>query len=134
MSTDAHVAKYNPKEGERGWRAPKGRVESNRSGFRACGHRILLLGAQLEETTAAGIVLLTKTAEAELNHSVIATVIEIGHDAWSDKSTDFCKVGDRVLVGQYVGKFHTSEVDKKTYRFVNDLDIITVLETPEAAE
>ena len=112
-----------------GWRATKGPVETNSSGFRACGHRILLLGQQEEEyeTTAGGIVLPQTSAKKEQQHQVFATVIEIGPDAWGDKSTDFCQVGDKVLVGQYTGKFHTSPRDGKTYRFVQDLDILTPL-------
>ena len=110
-----------------GWRADKGPQAENKSGFRACGHRLLLLGEQREETSAGGILLVKSHQDKEQQHQVWATVIELGHDAWSDKSTDFCNVGDKVLVGQYTGKFHESPVDKKTYRFVQDLDIITPL-------
>lgn len=110
-----------------GWRAEKGPMPGNKSGFRACGHRVLLLGEQKEEKTAGGILLVASTQDKEQQHQVWATVIEIGPDAWVDKSTDFCQVGDRVLVGQYTGKFHKSPIDDKTYRFVQDLDIITPL-------
>ena len=113
--------------GSRGWRASKGPQPANLSGFAATGHRLLLLPDNVEETTASGIVLPTKAVQAEKNTAVWATVIEIGHDAWSDKSTDYCDVGDRVLVGQYAGKFHVSPLDNKEYRFINDLDIITPL-------
>lgn len=111
-----------------GWRAKKGPVAENKSGFRASGHRVLLLGPQPIKKTDSGILLMEKTAQAEMNHSVVATVIEIGYDAWADKSTDFCAVGDKVLVGQYTGKFHDSAVDGKVYRFVQDLDIISTVE------
>lgn len=112
---------------EYGWRAEKGPQESNKSGFRACGHRVLLSPDEVEEKTESGIVLARKTVVAEENMAVIATVIEIGHDCWSDKSTDYCEVGDRVLVGMYTGKFHTSPVDGKKYRFVMDTDVISPL-------
>lgn len=110
-----------------GWRAAKGPQESNKSGFRATGHRLLLLGAQKEEVSSGGILLVKSHQDKEQQHQVWATVVEIGHDAWSDKSTDFCQVGDKVLIGQYVGKFHESPVDKLTYRFIQDLDVITPL-------
>lgn len=116
------------KQGQHGWRAVKGYNPDNNSGFRATGHRLLLIGQQTEETTVGGIVIPKKTAVAERDLSVVATVVEIGNDAWSDKSTDYCKVGDQVLVGQYTGKFHTSPKDGKEYRFINDLDIISVIE------
>ena len=111
-----------------GWRARKGPQSSNKSGFRATGHRLLLLPDVVEETTQGGIVLPKKAVTAEQNMAVIATVIEIGYDAWSDKSTDYCDVGDRVLIGQYSGKFHESPVDGKVYRFLNDLDVISPIE------
>ena len=97
-------------EGSPGWRTTKGPVPSNQSGFRACGHRVLLIGQQKEEyaVSTGGIMLPTATQQKEQQHQVIATVVEIGPDCWSDLSTDFCKVGDKVLVGQYVGKFHDS--------------------------
>lgn len=110
-----------------GWRADKGYHADNPSGFHATGHRVLLLEDDVEEVTTGGIIIAAKTAAAEANRQVIATVIEIGHDAWADKSTDFCEPGDRVLIGEYVGKFHTSPLDGKRYRFVNDLDIISTI-------
>jgi co-chaperonin GroES (HSP10) len=110
-----------------GWRATKGPQASNTSGFRAVGHRVLLSPDIVEETTESGIVLVKKTQVAEKNMAVMCTVLEIGHDCWSDKSTDYCEVGDRVLIGTYTGKFHTSPVDGQEYRFVMDTDIISPL-------
>ena len=120
-------------KGAYGWRARKGPQASNKSGFRATGHRVLLLADPVEQRTSGGIILQQRTVDAEQNLAVWATVVEIGHDAWADKSTDYCDVGDRVLVGQYAGKFHTSERDGRTYRFINDLDIISPL-VPEGLE
>lgn len=116
-------------EGHAGWRTAKGPHAANPSGLRACGNRVLLLGQQTEEfeTTAGGIVLPMATQQKEQQHEVWAVVIEIGPDAWCDRTADFCKVGDKVLVGQYTGKFTTSPKDAKTYRFVQDLDVISVL-------
>ena len=112
----------------KGWQATKGPQTANTSGFRAVGHRLLLLPDVVVETTQSGIVLPKKAVKAEQDLSVVATVVEIGFDAWSDKSTDYCEVGDRVLIGQYSGKFHESPVDGKIYRFLNDLDVISPLE------
>jgi co-chaperonin GroES (HSP10) len=114
-------------KGFNGWRTEKGPVPSNKSGFRATGHRVLLLCDTVEEKTASGIVLPTKAVDAEKNKSIWATVIEIGPDAWSDKCADYCEVGDRVLVGLYTGMFRTGPHDGQEYRFVNDLDIISPL-------
>lgn len=122
MSNNEQLLKGSP-----GWRAAKGPSASNLSGFRATGHRLLLLPDPTEVKTESGIVLTTKTVAQDESKCVWATVVEIGCDAWCDKSTDFCAVGDRVLVGEYTGKFHISPVDGVRYRFVNDLDIITPL-------
>jgi co-chaperonin GroES (HSP10) len=110
-----------------GWRAEKGPQAANKSGFRAVGHRVLLLPDDVEKTTESGIILADKTVKAEQDLAVWATVVEIGFDCWRDKTTDFAAVGDRVLIGQYAGKFHESPVDGKVYRFLNDLDIICPL-------
>lgn len=111
-----------------GWRSMnKGPNRDNRSGFRATGHRILLITEEVEEFSAGGIALIEKTKVAEANRAQVCVVLEIGPDAWADKSTDYCELGDRVLIGQYVGKMHESPVDGKTYRFVSDLDIISPL-------
>ena len=81
-------------KGAAGWRTEKGYSATNKSGFRATGHRVLLLGCQLEETTASGIIIQKKTAAAERDLSVLAVVVEIGQDCWFDKSTDYCAVGN----------------------------------------
>ncbi len=122
------VPVLEPLRGEKGWRATKGYNPENKSGFRATGHRLLLIGEQVEEVSAGGIVIPKRTAEATRDLSVMATVVEIGQDCWFDKSTDYCAVGDKVLVGQYTGKFHKSHLDGKEYRFVNDTDIISPVE------
>lgn len=114
-----------------GFRAAKGPQAGNASGFRATGHRLLLLADVVEEVTSGGIVLPKKAVKAEQDMAVIATVVEVGFDCWCDKQADFCDVGDKVLIGQYVGKFHESPVDGKIYRFVSDLDIISPLEMGE---
>ena len=114
-------------KGYPGWRAYKGPHCDNVSGFRATGHRLLLLPDPVETKTESGLILTAKTVDQGRTKGVWATVLEIGCDAWSDKSTDYCEVGDRVLIGEYTGKFHTSPRDGKEYRFVNDLDIITAL-------
>lgn len=112
-----------------GWRAQHGPRIENTSGIRATGFRLLLLEDPTEETTKSGLILAKQTVDKESMASTMATVVEIGWDAWADKSTDYCDVGDRVLVGQYAGKFHTSEKDGKKYRIIVDLDIISTVES-----
>lgn len=112
-----------------GFRADKGPQSGNTSGFRATGHRLLLLCDDAETVSAGGIVLAQKTVDKEETAQTFGTVIEIGFDAWLDKTTDYCDVGDRVLVGMYSGKVQKSEKDGRKYRFISDLDIITPVES-----
>lgn len=116
---------------QHGWRALKGPVLENKSGFRATGHRLLLREMPTEEVTSGGIVLARKTVEKEQLRQVRCVVVEIGYDAWADKSTDYCNVGDTVLVGEYAGKLQKSDLDGQMYRFLNDLDVITPVFVPE---
>lgn len=119
-------------KGAAGWRARKGPQAENKSGFRAVGHNVLLLPDETKKYSEGGIELIEKTVEAEKNHAVWAVVVEIGPGCWGDQVADYADVGDRVLVGQYTGKFHESPVDGKTYRFLKDLDVISPLVDVEA--
>ena len=111
------------------WRTEKGPQPENTSGFHPTGHLLLLRGVQVQEIkqTDWGFQLKEETAEAERSKSVLMDVIEIGPGCWNDQAHDFCAVGDSVLIGQYVGKFHTSYLDGLEYRFVKDLDILTTV-------
>lgn len=111
-----------------GWRGPKGPQPENLSGLRACGHRVLLSTEEIAEKSEGGIIFVAKTVDKEKNASVTCTVVEVGLDCWLDKQADYCQVGDKVLVGQYTGKFQTSHVDGKEYRIVSDLDVISTIE------
>jgi co-chaperonin GroES (HSP10) len=119
------VSKLPPELRKQGWRGLKGPMPSNGSGFHATGHRLLLVSTEVETVSAGGIVLAQKTVDKERSANVFATIVEVGYDAWSDKTTDYAGVGDKVLVGQYAGKFHVSPLDGKEYRFLSDLDVIT---------
>jgi len=109
-----------------GWRASKGHNPDNKSGINIVGHRILLKPEGGEKITEAGIVIPDQAAEKSETNSVWAEVLEIGTECYTDKLTDYCDVGDRVLVGKYAGKFEVSPVDGKRYRILNDLDVIAI--------
>lgn len=116
---------------KQGWRSEsKGPSRNNKSGFNVVGHRILLKPEGGEKVTESGIVIPDNAAEREEAKTVWAEVLEIGTECWSDKTTDFCDIGDRILVGKYAGKFEVSPIDGKRYRFLNDLDVMAV-QTPE---
>jgi co-chaperonin GroES (HSP10) len=116
-----------PTERKQGWRAEKGVHQANTSGFHAQGHMLLLLERPVETVTSSGIVIPEAVADKERTRATVARVVEIGHDCWTDKTTDYCEVGDDVLIGMYVGKLQRSDVDGQMYRFVKDLDIIATV-------
>lgn len=110
-----------------GWRCEKGFNPENKTGIHPQGHRVLLVCDPVEKKTESGIVLPEAVTNKEKIHMVQATVLEIGCDCWSDKSTDACQVGDRVLVGKFAGKFEQSLGSDEECRIVADLDIYAVI-------
>lgn len=109
-----------------GERTAKGVNVHNQSGFTVVGNRLLLAPEGGEKVTEGGIVIPDNVVDKREAQNVWATVVEIGLDCWADRGTDFCEVGDRVLVGKYAGIFQVSPKDGKRYRFLNDLDVIAV--------
>jgi len=111
-----------------GWRAKKGFNPENKTGLHPTGHRVLLLCDPVETKTAGGIVLPDAVTSKEKVQMVQATVLEIGSECWSDKSTDAAEVGDRVLIGKFAGKFEQgNDASMSTCRIVTDLEIYAVI-------
>ena len=78
----------------------------NKSGIHPIGDRVLIAPEEIEEKTASGIIVHTMTqADKEQLAQVFGKVIEIGPDAWPDKSASHkpVVVGDRVIFGKYAG-------------------------------
>ena len=78
----------------------------NKSGIHPIGDRVLIAPEEIEEVTASGIVVHTLTAiEKEQLAQVFGKVVEIGPEAWADKSPSHKPVvlGDRVIFGKYAG-------------------------------
>ncbi len=115
----------------KGFRGPKGAHPDNKTGFRVTGYRLLLSPEGGETKTESGLVIPESAALNAETHNVLAQVIEVGEDCWKDNISDFCQVGDTVLVGKFAGKFEKSPVDGKRYRFLNDLDVIAVLDVED---
>jgi co-chaperonin GroES (HSP10) len=76
----------------------------------------------LSKATASGIII-PKDKQCE------ATVIELGPSCWADSidGLPHATVGDRVLLGKYVG-IGIQGKDGLTYRLINDLDVVATLE------
>ena len=80
---------------------------------------VLLKATEAQETTASGIVLATTNKEKP----AIYEVVSVGPGTKDVTMT--VKVGDKVVVGQFVGTDVT--LDKKDYKFVKQDDILAVV-------
>lgn len=100
----------------------------NESGITPVGHRVLVLPEQIEETTESGIILHTASQrEREALAQMYGLVVAMGDSCFADQKSQWCKVGDRVSFGKYSGLIYTGK-DEKTYRVINDLDIVAIVE------
>jgi len=101
---------------------------SNESGIHPVGHRVLVLPEQVEEKTESGIILHTSSQkDREEMAQVKALVIELGTTAYNDQDSKWCVAGDRVVIGKYSGLLYKGK-DEKSYRIINDLDIVAMIE------
>lgn len=56
-----------------------------------------------------------------------AVVLEIGPECWRDEMQPRAQVGDRILIVKYAGSLVKGPADGKTYRMINDRDIVAVI-------
>lgn len=99
---------------------------------RATGYRILIAIPVMKETTAGGIAKPVDMIERERTATVIAYVVELGDDAYKDKtkfpSGPWCKEGDWVLFRNYSGtRFMLAGFE---FRFIHDDAVDGVTEEP----
>lgn len=102
-------------------------VIENESGIWPVGHRVLILPAQVEEKTEAGIILHTSSQRVREEMAQIeGKVISIGTTAYADQLSPWCKVGDKVIIGKYSGLVYDGK-DGQKYRVINDLDVVCIV-------
>jgi co-chaperonin GroES (HSP10) len=51
----------------------------------------------------------------------------MGSTCFYDKPEPWCKIGDRIIFGKYSGIFRTGK-DDKTYRVINDEDVVATID------
>jgi len=97
-----------------------------------CGYKILITLPASEEKTSGGIIKAQATRDMEEIGSVVGFVIDIGPDAYADKSRfpsgPYCKKGDFVLMRSYSGtriKIHGRE-----FRIINDDSVEGIVDDP----
>lgn len=95
------------------------------------GYRILILPEQIEDTVKHGSLELVKaetTKDHELRNLRKGTVLQVGADCYGEDRTEkpWCKKGDKVLINPNAG--HRHEEGDTIYLFVNEEDILAVIE------
>ena len=95
------------------------------------GYRIIIKPRELENKTAGGIILTDESKEAAKFKCVVSQVIAMGENCYLDmdrKSLPWCKKGDWVLTGKYVGlKF---KYEGEEYSLINDDEVLAVIPDP----
>ena len=101
---------------------------TNESGIHPQGPRVLIWPLEVEQKTQSGIILSTVTEnEREQMGNTTGMVVEIGPEAFADKDTVWCKVGDKVVFAKYSGLLYLGK-DNKKYRVINDDNIVATLD------
>jgi len=100
---------------------------------RPCGHYLLVKLKKVETTQKVGSIIVEW--ESDKNKALQrgeqeATVIALGRHAYKDihDGTPECKPGDLVFIRRYNGIFKNEEGSEDTYQFINDDDVIAVIE------
>jgi len=100
----------------------------NESGLHPRGSKLLLYPDPIMVETQSGIVVATGKEVDRLEMAQTeGVVVEIGPNAYHDQVSPWCKVGERVIFAKYAGIMSKGK-DGKQYRFVNDLDIVGVID------
>ena len=96
------------------------------------GYRIMLKPREVSNKTKGGIILKDDSKEAAKFSCVISKVIDMGPECYlgMDRSTTiWCKKGDWVLTGKYVGLKFKHDGDE--YSIINDDEVIANIPDPD---
>lgn len=104
----------------------------NASGIWPMEYKVLVMPDDIHETDetykrarAVGLELIEQVSEREQMAQVDGVLVAVGGNAFEGWN-GHPKVGDRVLIGKYVGMIRKG-ADGKEYRLCNDKDIAAVL-------
>ena len=95
------------------------------------GYRLLVKPREIEVKTAGGIILADSTREAQKYAVVCSQVISLGEDCYTDmekSKTQWCKKGDWILTGKYVGLKFTYEGEESS--IINDDEVVATIPDP----
>lgn len=100
----------------------------NSSGINVVGPRVLVLPTTVENKTKSGIILSTDNEnERERMAATTGTVQAVGEDAYWDKKSPWCKVGDKITFAKYAGTLYKGRGGVE-YRIIKDEDVTSVLD------
>lgn len=106
----------------------------NTSGIKAVGWTVLVKPAEIQKTSASGIILNAPTEEDRVQLAqCFGQVVDIGPIAWErecygmDAVTPRCAIGDKVIFRKYAGEQFDGD-DGVKYRLMNDQDIMAIKE------
>ena len=101
------------------------------------GWKVLVEKIKPKEKTAGGILLPDQAIEAESYLSICAKVVRVGPLCWRDRETgerwrcdDWAEPGDWVIIPKFTQ--FKMDIEGREYRFVNDDEIIAVVDDPTA--
>jgi len=96
------------------------------------GYRLILFPLKLEGKTAGGVHLTDAAIEQASVATNICKVIEVGPDAYADKSKfpngPWCKKDDWIIITKYAGS--RLSIDGGELRIINDDEVLAVVEDP----
>lgn len=99
---------------------------------RPTGYKILISLPSIKDTYESGIVKAESTRRNEEVSTIIASVLELGPDAYQDKAKfpngPWCKVGDYIIIRAYSGTRFT--LYGKEFRILNDDAVEGVVADP----
>jgi co-chaperonin GroES (HSP10) len=100
------------------------------------GYKLLIALPEVEEKTEGGIIKSAKSMYEEQIATVVGWVMEMGPDAYNDKSRfpngPYCSVGDFVVFRAFSGT--RIRIHGKEFRLINDDTVEAVVEDPRGIE
>lgn len=90
------------------------------------GDRLLVRAKEIEKKTESGIVLVQD--ETRLEKAVTSgTVVQVGPCAYEEDPEPWCKEGDRIVYGKYVGYWITDPETEDEYLVLDPHDVLCVI-------
>lgn len=94
----------------------------------ARGYRVIIELPPIEKVTQGGIILRESVLDREEITCTTGTIVDIGEFAYREFPVAWYKVGETVIFAEHSGRLWKDSETGKSYRIVNDLDILAFAE------